>query len=254
MENTNNKTWCDKFGCEMSEHLKKYLNVFGITYDEQTGSYSCADGMLTEKYFGENMPVSGEDSWDYVNFYTSDGKIIARITYDGTVIFYGKDNLEKPRKIKYAVSEDGVFQIEYTPGNREAGYSYCLAISQDLLGNVMIAFGGIDLERINIERDEGTVEDYLDSLKAKIRKALDGDKMWPIVELLFSDPRISEKLNEFMQNMARSIDEAFEQKASELCKKYLRKSDELLDDYHRAFSVLEDFRDSCKRSIKGNAR
>ena len=257
MEKTNNRTWCDRFDHEMLEHLKKYLNIFGITCDEQTGTYYCGDDMLTVDYFEENMPVSSgscEDNlWDDVLFYSSKhGGVIAEIMENGTVLFHGKDSFGPIRRIKYT-NENNVCQIEYITGLRKK-YPYCLAISHDVFGNIMIAFGSIDTVHINIGSLTGEAKDYLEELKTKIKTVLANDEMWPMVELLFDDPRIVKKVNELIQNMAPNIDEAFERKASELYRAYTKALEKLSDNYHRDFSILEDRRDECKRRNEGNKK
>lgn len=255
-----NRTWRNKFGTEVSEHLLKYLNMLGITYDEQTNSYYFNGSKLRERYFEENMFISQggfeDDGWDFVCFNNEADPPVVEIDKEGNVCFRGNQGMERER-VSYT-EKAGVYQVEYIPGKREKDYPYCLVVSQDLLGNVMIAFGLIDNEIINVGEVNGTASDYLTALKAKIKSKIGDDKMWPKVELLFADPRIIGKLNEFIQNMANDIDESFKRKVTALyaqyCTDLVNAATSLADEFMVDFKALESLRDECKKTDKSNGR
>lgn len=261
MEKIYNRTWRDRFGAEVSAHLLKYLKMLGIEYEEQTNSYCFNGEKLKESYFEEGMFISRggceDDGWDDVCFNSNEtSSTVGEITREGNVCFYGNQGME--RKMVSYTEKDRSYQVEYTPGNREKDYSYCLVVSQDLLGNVMIAFGLIDNEIINVGEVNGTASDYLATLKARIKRKIGNDKMWPMIELLFDDPRIKEKLNEFIQNMASDIDKSFEQKVTALYAQYctdaVQGMTKLADKFMADLKALERRRDECKKIDKSNGR
>ena len=261
MDKTYNRTWRNKFGTEVSKHLLKYLNMLGITYDEQTNFYYFNGEKLRESYFEEGMFISRggceDDYWDCVYLNSNESCLpVGAIYNDGTVAYYGNQS-EEAKTVSFT-EDNGVYKVEHTPGNREKDLPYCLAVSQDLLGNITIAFGGIDDEVIGVGKVNGTASDYLETLKTRIKRKIGKDKMLPMVELLFADPRIIQKLNEFMQNMTTDIDIAFEQKVTALYSKYctdaVQKMTGLANEFCLNLMRLEILRDECNKIDRSNEK
>ena len=255
MDKTYNRTWRDKFDTEVSAHLLKYLNMLGITYDEQTNSYYFDGLKLRESYFEENMFVSSggceDDYWDCVCLNSSETHLpVGEIYNNGTVAYYGKRGVES-EKVSFT-EDNGVCRVKYTPGNREEDIALCLVVSQDVLGNIMIAFGELDVIHIKIGETIGTAQEYLDMLKESVKKVLGKNAKWPIIELMFSDPRITGVLNTLIQSMAPDIDTAFtknvEASYNEYCENLLKSMYQLGDKFLADLRKFEEQRDACKRA------
>ncbi len=79
-----------------------------------------------------------------------------------------------------------------------------------------------------------------------------------MVELLFCDPRIREKLNGFIQNMANNIDESFKRKVTALYAQYctdaVQGMTELANKFMANLKALESLRDECKKIDRSNGK
>ena len=193
-----------------SEHIKKYLESYGIKNDKSKTNYV---------YNEENLIVWKQSN--DVSFYSEkEKKYVAEVRSNGDIFLGGNslsDNVlcikfEKPFDRCYTLNLYERGKYETNGGSFEKG-NCSIAVSIDEIGNVSIYSCVLAGVTIKNGYAKGTASYYLNLVKEQLKEKLPNNNNWSLIELMFSDPRLLTVLNMFIDNMmSKSANEIYQTK------------------------------------------